>query len=94
MVLENLHFVLGMVSDKDVDNILCMLPKEGHYYFTRANIPRSIDPELLKRKSLVYGLKGEIYKSVSEAYEKAKKNAEGNDLIFIGGSTFVVAEVV
>ena len=94
MDYENLHFVLGMVSDKDVDNILCMLPKEGHYYFTRANIPRSIDPELLKRKSLVYGLKGEIYKSVSEAYEKAKKNAEGNDLIFIGGSTFVVAEVV
>ncbi|GAO28193.1 dihydrofolate synthase [Geofilum rubicundum JCM 15548] len=89
-----LHFVLGMVSDKEVDPILALLPTHARYYFTRANIPRSLDPELLQKKALVHGLSGQIFANVPEAWRAAQKNAGDNDLIFIGGSTFVVAEVV
>ncbi len=90
----HLHVVLGMVSDKEVDPILALLPSNGQYYFTKAAIPRSLDPDLLQCKALVHGLKGNVYANVPEAYRAAQKNAGDNDLIFIGGSTFVVAEVV
>jgi dihydrofolate synthase/folylpolyglutamate synthase len=90
----HLHIVLGMVSDKDVDPILTLLPTNGRYYFTKASIPRSLEPEALQSKALVHGLMGNVYGNVSEAYQAAQKNAGDNDLIFIGGSTFVVAEVV
>lgn len=91
---KNLHFVLGVVDDKNIDTILGMLPKDAEYYFTRAQIPRALDENLLKEKAQEYNLKGKSYSSVKKALENAKKNAEHNDLIFIGGSTFVVAEVV
>lgn len=91
---ERLHIVLGMVSDKEVDKVLALLPAKGLYYFTRANIPRSMAPELLQSKALEHGLKGQIFDNVLAAYRAAQKNASDNDLIFIGGSTFVVAEVV
>jgi dihydrofolate synthase / folylpolyglutamate synthase len=94
MEFKQLHFVLGMVSDKEVDKILALLPAHGRYYFTKADIPRSLEPELLQRKALVHGLKGHVYANVAEALQAAQKNADDNDLIFIGGSTFVVAEVV
>lgn len=91
---ENLHFIFGVVSDKDVAQIIPLLPSEGRYYFTRADIPRAMDEKELKQKAEIAGLCGEAYGSVKNAIEAAKKNAEANDLIFIGGSTFVVADAL
>ena len=91
---KRLHWVFGVVNDKSLDNILNLLPKEAIYYFTKANIPRALNQEILKDKASNFGLFGESFKSVSLALANAKKNAESNDLIFIGGSTFIVAEVV
>jgi dihydrofolate synthase/folylpolyglutamate synthase len=91
---ENLHFIFGVVDDKNIETILEMLPKKAMYYFTKADLPRALDQEILKEKALKYQLNGSSYKTVSEALKNAKKNASLNDLIFIGGSTFVVAEVV
>ncbi|ASB49669.1 bifunctional folylpolyglutamate synthase/dihydrofolate synthase [Alkalitalea saponilacus] len=91
---NHLHMVIGMVNDKDVDGILKMLPKNASYYFTRAEIPRSLPAEQLQEKALKHGLLGNCYDSVQKALNEAKKNASDNDLIFIGGSTFIVAEVV
>ena len=86
--------VIGMVNDKDVQKVLQLLPQNAIYYFTRAAIPRSLDAEELRIKAHNLGLFGLSYPSVAEAVKSAKKNAGVNDLIFIGGSTFVVAEVV
>lgn len=91
---EDLHFVFGVVDDKNIDKILEILPEKATYYFTKANIPRALDQNLLKEKANKYGLKGNSYEKVEIALKNAKKNAKYNDLIFIGGSTFVVAEVV
>ena len=91
---NKLHLVFGTVNDKDVDSILKLLPKEARYYFCKANIPRSLDENELKRKARKYDLPGNSFKSVSEAYANAFANAKADDLIFIGGSTFVVAEVL
>ena len=91
---QHLHFVIGMVNDKEIDSVLGMLPKQAVYYFCKPNIPRGLDADILREKALVAGLKGQTYLSVSEAYAAAREKALINDLIFIGGSTFVVAEVV
>ncbi len=91
---ENLHMVFGVVDDKNIDAILGLLPKDAHYYFTKANIPRALDQNILKSKAEKYNLMGEDFKDVASALRNAKKNAGFNDLIFIGGSTFVVAEVL
>ncbi len=91
---ENLHMVFGVVDDKNIDAILGLLPKDAHYYFTKANIPRALDQNILKSKAEKYNLMGDDFKDVASALRNAKKNAGFNDLIFIGGSTFVVAEVV
>lgn len=91
---QQLHFVLGMVNDKSIDKILSMLPKNAIYYFCKANIPRGLDPEILKNQAEKFHLKGSIYPSVKKALNASKKNAKNNDLIFIGGSTFTVAEVL
>lgn len=91
---NKLHFVLGMVNDKDIEKVLSMLPKNAEYYFTNAKIPRAMPAQQLAEKAINMGLQGNIYNSVAEAQKNAKKNATDNDLIFIGGSTFVVAEVV
>ncbi len=90
----NLHIVIGMVEDKDILSVISLLPKNAKYYFTQANLPRSISSKKLKDIGLKYGLKGESYKSVKEALETAKKESLPNDLIFIGGSTFVVSEII
>ncbi len=90
---ETLHFVLGMVSDKDHAKILSMLPKNATYYFCKPNIPRGLEVNLLHAKSLAAGLEGKGYASVKSAFNAAKKRASKKDLIFVGGSTFVVAEV-
>jgi dihydrofolate synthase/folylpolyglutamate synthase len=91
---DRLHWVFGLVSDKDSENILKLLPENAIYYFCKANIPRGLDAEELKRKADIYGLNGRVYPSVKEAYHAAQMACGENDLIFIGGSTFIVAEVL
>lgn len=91
---NTLHIVLGVVNDKDLDEILPLFPKKAIYYFCKPNIPRGLDVLILKQKAASFDLKGEVYNSVSEAYQKAIKNAAKSDFIYIGGSTFVVAEIL
>lgn len=91
---EKLFWVFGMVSDKDIRTVIQLLPKEAYYIFTQASIPRAKDANELAEECKSYGLFGEVEKNVQKALEVAKKMASDNDLIFIGGSTFVVAEVV
>ena len=91
---QNLHIVLGLVNDKNAENILKMFPKEAFYYFCQADIPRAMDRLQLQEIAAQSGLKGETYSSVANALQAAKEKAGKNDLIFVGGSTFVVAEVV
>lgn len=91
---QQLHIVLGVVNDKDLNEILPLFPKEATYYFCKPNIPRGLDVAVLKQKALQFDLKGNLFNSVTEAYEKALRNANASDFIFIGGSTFVVAEIV
>jgi dihydrofolate synthase / folylpolyglutamate synthase len=89
-----LHMVLGFVNDKVITDILKLMPRKASYYFTKASIPRAMDEKELKKQAREHGLKGDSYPSVREALSAARDNAGENDLIFIGGSTFVVAEVV
>lgn len=89
-----LHVVLGVVNDKDLDSILPLFPKSAKYYFCKPNVTRGLDAEILKQKGGEYGLFGKVFDSVSEAYKDALINATEKDFIYIGGSTFVVAEIV
>lgn len=91
---EKLHIVIGMVNDKDQDEVLSILPSNAYYYFTKAAIPRATDPEELSAKSAKFGLTGKCYPSVRQALAEALANAGKNDLVFVGGSNFVVAEVL
>ena len=91
---KKLHFILGMVNDKDHDAVLNLLPEKAQYYFTRASIPRSLAEDELKLRAEKFGLNGDAYENPILALNAAKKNAGSNDLIFIGGSTFVVADVL
>jgi len=91
---NKLHMVIGAVADKNIDGMLALLPKSATYYFTQAAIPRALKHEELKERAMLHGLKGNSYPSVAMALTAAKEAAHPNDLIFIGGSTFVVAEVV
>lgn len=91
---KNLHIVFGMVNDKNIDPVLSLLPKEANYYFTRASIPRALDETELQKKGELFGLKGEKFKTVQEALSSAKNNANEHDMIFVGGSTFVVADIL
>jgi dihydrofolate synthase/folylpolyglutamate synthase len=91
---KNLHIVFGVVNDKDIDSIVPLLPKNATYYFCKPNVPRGLDAEILKLKFCSNGFKGEVYQSVSIALDEAKKCANSEDVIYVGGSTFVVAEVV
>ena len=91
---KTLRMVIGMVNDKDISTILKMLPKEAVYYFCKANIPRALDQKELKNFANNVGLMGEEYDSVQSALKNAVSDAGADDFIFVGGSTFVVAEVV
>ena len=91
---DTLHIVLGVVNDKDLDEILPLFPKKAIYYFCKPNIPRGLDVLILKQKAASFDLKGGVYISVSEAYQKAIENATKSDFIYIGGSTFVIAEIL
>ena len=91
---DQLHIVFGVVDDKKLDTILPLLPKNATYYFCKPNVVRGLDEEKLKQKASQYSLVGQTYSSVNEAYKKSLTAAAKNDLIFVGGSTFVVAEVL
>lgn len=91
---KRLHFVIGMVSDKDVDSVLGILPRDAVYYFCKASIPRAMDEKVLTEKAVRHGLHGTTYPTVAEAYAAARKAADPDDMIYVGGSTFVVAEVI
>jgi dihydrofolate synthase/folylpolyglutamate synthase len=91
---EKLHIVLGVVNDKDLDSVLPLFPKNAYYYFCKPNVPRGLNPEILKEKATDFGLVGKVFDSVSEAYDAASDLAMDCDFIYIGGSTFVVAEIV
>ncbi len=89
---KRLHIVFGMVSDKDIDGVLKLMPREAIYYFTQAAIPRAMDAEKLKEKAEAAGLYGDFFRSVKEAASIAINCADPEDLVFIGGSSFVVAD--
>lgn len=91
---KQLHFVFGTVTDKSPDAILKLLPKNATYYFAKADIPRAMDENKLALKASSFGLYGKSYKSVKEAFKTARLNAGKDDFIFVGGSTFVVAEIL
>jgi len=91
---EALHIVLGVVNDKKLSDILPMFPKNATYYFCKPNIPRGMDEKELQRISNTFNLIGECFSTVNQAYKRALLNSEKNDLIYIGGSTFVVAEII
>ena len=91
---QQLHFVLGAVNDKNISKMLSMLPKEAKYYFAKAAIPRGLDAQVLQDEATNFGLTGKIYSSVKNALRAAKRAASEKDMIFVGGSTFVVAEII
>lgn len=90
---HNLHIIVGMVKDKDVDTVLSFLPCHAKYYFTNAHIPRALPKEELQAKALTHGLLGDIYKNINEALKTAKAHAHKDDLIVVCGSVFLVGEV-
>ncbi len=91
---DNIHIVWGMVNDKHPEQVLPLLPKNARYYFTQAPIERAMPATELLKIGQANGLRGEAFPTVTEALAEAKKNARANDLIFIGGSNFIVAEVL
>lgn len=91
---SRLHIVVGFVNDKDLGKVLALFPENATYYFAKANIPRGLEAKSLKEEAKKYGLKGKDYSSVRKAFAAAKKKAKADDLIFVGGSIFVVAEVI
>ena len=91
---KQLHVVIGMVNDKDQTKVLSLLPSNAKYYFTKAALPRATEPEELLAKAEPYGLRGNCYPTVRQALSAALANAGENDLVFVGGSTFVVAEIL
>jgi dihydrofolate synthase/folylpolyglutamate synthase len=90
---DTLHIVLGVVNDKDLDEVLPLFPTEAIYYFCKPNIPRGLETKVLQEKAQKFHLFGKTYPSVTDAYNASKNNATKNDFIYVGGSTFVVAEL-
>lgn len=91
---DNAHLVIGMSNDKDIDGILYMMPKKATYYFTQAADERATPAEELALKGDIHGLQGQVFHHVKDAVKAALKNASEKDFVFIGGSTFVVAEAL
>jgi dihydrofolate synthase/folylpolyglutamate synthase len=90
---DHLHIVLGVVNDKELEEVLPLFPKNATYYFCKPNIPRGLDATILQKKALSFSLIGNTYSSVTEAYGEAQNNSTKDSFIYIGGSTFVVAEL-
>lgn len=91
---DQLHIVLGVVNDKDLNEVLPLFPKNATYYFCKPNLPRGLDATILQNKAADFELTGNTFDSVSKAYAAAKNSAQKTDFIYVGGSTFVVAEVL
>ena len=91
---RQLHIVMGMVNDKDISGVLAMLPKDAIYYFTKASVSRALNENEVKRLAGEAGLEGNTYPSVKDAFEAAQASAHPDDFIFIGGSTFIVADLL
>jgi dihydrofolate synthase/folylpolyglutamate synthase len=91
---SKLHFVLGFSNDKDLSKILPLFPQNAFYYFSKPHVPRGLNATILKEEAIKYNLDGLVYTSIQEAYKSALNHADLNDVIYIGGSAFVVAEVV
>ena len=91
---NNLHIVLGVVNDKNLNDIFPLFPKNAKYYFAKPNVSRGLDETILSAEAKKYDLFGDVYTSVKEAYGAALQSASTNDAIYVGGSTFVVAEIV
>ena len=91
---RKLYMVVGFVEDKDLSRVLPLLPRQAHYVFTKAGIRRALDERELARRAAGYGLQGECVPTVNEALARARELAGPEDMIFIGGSTYVVAEVL
>jgi dihydrofolate synthase/folylpolyglutamate synthase len=85
---------MGMVNDKDVSGVLAMMPKCATYYFTRASVKRALDEEELQALATRFNLHGESYPTVAQATQAALENAKENDFIFVGGSSFIVADLL
>jgi len=93
-VFEKLHIVLGVVSDKKLEHILPLFPENANYYFCKPNIPRGLSEVKLEEKAADFHLRGKKYDSVKKAYQASLDNANQQDIIYVGGSTFVVAEII
>lgn len=91
---KRLHLIVGMVSDKDIDSVLALMPTDADYYFTQASVKRAMPAERFAEKAAGHGLHGTTYGTVREAVEQALRHAGADDLVFIGGSTFVVADAL
>jgi dihydrofolate synthase/folylpolyglutamate synthase len=91
---SGLHLIIGFVNDKDLKSVLPLFPTDAIYYFTKASIPRALNEDILRSEAAKYGLSGQSYPDVKTALFYARKNAAKSDMIFIGGSTFIVAEVI
>ena len=91
---QRLHVVVGMVNDKDTPSLLELFPKEAQYYFCKPNVPRGLEASELAQIFTEHGFEGSIHRSVKDALKAAKQSASHDDLIYVGGSTFVVAEII
>jgi dihydrofolate synthase/folylpolyglutamate synthase len=91
---KNLHIIIGMVKDKDIDAVLRILPKHAHYHFTQAQIPRALDAESLQKQATTFELQGDCYADVNIALKEVLQTADAKDLILICGSVFLVGEVI
>ena len=91
---RTLRIVIGMVNDKDINGVLSILPQDAIYYFTQASIPRALPAQEMMQKGLAHGLIGSHFPTVEEAYKKAINDCDPSDLIFVGGSTFIVADLL
>ena len=93
MSFKKIHFIIGFVNDKDLKEILCLFPKDASYYFVQPNNSRGLDADILKEKAAFFNLFGNSYGSVNEALIDARKNTSIHDCIYVGGSTFIVADL-
>lgn len=91
---NRLHIVLGMVNDKDIHGVLALLPKDAVYYFTKASVKRALDEKEIQSLAAGAGLQGDAFPNVPQAYQAAKANADEHDFIFVGGSSFIVADLL
>lgn len=94
MHYDRLHIIIGMVNDKDINGVISLLPSDATYYFTQASVKRALPAEEVMKIGNSHGLHGAAYPSVKDALEAAKRNASENDLIFVGGSTFIVSDLI